>query len=468
MGKVDLYDNDVKTAIDRFPPNQTYILPDYAISASFINKIVEKLSILKQKAKEKKLVILTEERVKREANNELLQVHRIKNKIEEEEKNPATPSYEEVCKYIKLMIKQVSNNRSQTEDDNKDSKKKEDSEENQLKLNYYYNLCLYALKQEDGDEAAAAVGKIKSLGGKYEFQEMMLALSYAMKNDINKGTKIFIELLGESQSNRFYNVNLGLVYRRLGNKLLSYKYLAIGSVLLERSEGLYRLSDLMVAADEHFVNGRLQKALQLYKVVVAEDQNKEAWEKLGKIYIQTEELEEATEAFRELQKLDSKSSVAIDYLYQIHDFYFSEGEELFRDRKYKASVVKFEKAMNVLRLPETLKRTAAVYTVLRDKKRSIELLEECEEIKEKLREAEQEILRQSYITKGKKYRAANMIKKAIEFFELAFRLKLDKDVFMFLAYLYKSQNKAEELADLLNRWNKMVELDDRLKQYKEG
>ena len=453
MGKVDRFDSEVKTAVERFTPAQRFILPDYQISPEFVVKIINKLTKIKQIAKEKRIRKLIEERLEREAKNELLQVHRLTHLLEEEEHTPPTPSYEDVSKYLRLMIKQG------------DGKQGEEDLLQQQK--YIYNFTLYALDNEDGKTALEQLDQLQEKGAKFDFLEMMRALANVMIKQVNEGTKLLISLLGTSQSNRFYNVNLGLVYRRLGNHLLSFKYLAIGSVLLEKSQGLYKLSDLVIAADEHFDAARHQKALQLYKVVVSEDENANACEKIGRIYIQLEKLEDATKAFRALQKIEGKAKLAIDYLYQIHDYYFSEAEDLFRDRKYKAAVLRFEKAMAVLRLPETLKRAAAVYTVLRDKKRSVELLEECEEIKERLREEEQERLRQNYVLQGKKFRKLNRLQKAVEYFELAFRLKLDKDVFMYLAYLYKSMNKADDLQDLLNRWNKMVELEDRLKQYKD-
>ena len=56
-------------------------------------------------------------------------------------------------------------------------------------------------------------------------------------------------------------------------------------------------------------------------------------------------------------------------------------------------------------------------------------------------------------------------KQAIESFELAFRMKLDKDVFVYLATIYKALKRNEEMQHLLERWNKMVEHADKMKAY---
>ncbi len=53
----------------------------------------------------------------------------------------------------------------------------------------------------------------------------------------------------------------------------------------------------------------------------------------------------------------------------------------------------------------------------------------------------------------------------MESFELAFRMKLDKDVFVYLATIYKAMKRNEEMQHLLERWNKMVEHEDKMKLY---
>ena len=44
-------------------------------------------------------------------------------------------------------------------------------------------------------------------------------------------------------------------------------------------------------------------------------------------------------------------------------------------------------------------------------------------------------------------------------------MKVDKDIFMILAYLYKSLGQKDNLQHLVLRWNKMVEFEEKEKEF---
>ena len=44
-------------------------------------------------------------------------------------------------------------------------------------------------------------------------------------------------------------------------------------------------------------------------------------------------------------------------------------------------------------------------------------------------------------------------------------MKLDKDVFVMLASIYKSMKRTHEMEELLKKWNKMVEYEEKLKRF---
>ena len=96
----------------------------------------------------------------------------------------------------------------------------------------------------------------------------------------------------------------------------------------------------------------------------------------------------------------------------------------------------------------------------------MQLLEECETIKEREREEEIELERLENIKMGKIYLKRKKYHRAIESFESAFRMKMDKDVFMFLAHIYKMLKSPRELEDLLFRWNQMVEHEEKMKKFR--
>ncbi|MCP4753360.1 MAG: hypothetical protein GY866_20915, partial [Proteobacteria bacterium] len=73
--------------------------------------------------------------------------------------------------------------------------------------------------------------------------------------------------------------------------------------------------------------------------------------------------------------------------------------------------------------------------------------------------------RLEYIKTGKAFLRRKDFTQAVVFLERAFRMKLDKDVMVLLATIFKALKKNEEMQRLLDRWNKMVEYDEKMKKF---
>jgi Tfp pilus assembly protein PilF len=71
-------------------------------------------------------------------------------------------------------------------------------------------------------------------------------------------------------------------------------------------------------------------------------------------------------------------------------------------------------------------------------------------------EEESENTRLAYIQQGKELLLKKEYQPATELFEKAFALKVDKDVFVFLAHIYKIQKRTKDLQDLMIRWKEMI------------
>jgi len=140
-------------------------------------------------------------------------------------------------------------------------------------------------------------------------------------------------------------------------------------------------------------------------------------------------------------------------------------ESFFHQSKFQASAGMYEKALRILRPAETIKQTASVYKVMKNNTKVEALNNEYEEILKKERELETEKARKENIKLGRLHIKRKNYAQGIDILETAFRMKLDKDVFVLLASIYKSQNKKLEMQDLLSRWNKMVEYEDKMKKF---
>ncbi len=451
MGKVEKYDLDVKESLRIFDKINSYILPDYVGNTTIINEFSEEIAERNKQERADRMAELERDIDEKEAAGELHEVGVLKHEFELLKKKGNEATFDQICSYFRDFIKDMG---------------KGLTEEN--KEEYYetiYNFGLYALTQKDPETSLECFHNLKSLKVHYKYLNMFIAIAKTYTGNTKEAIDIFVEGLGSEQNNRFFNVNLGLMYRKAGNRLLATKYLAIGAALLEKSDGLYHLSDLIRIADEQLESGNLKKALKLYKIIVEETDDPNIWSSIGEIYINQERYEDAINAYRQILRIDPQSKHANIQLKEIHDIYHIRGEAFYRDSKFKASATMYERALRVMRVPETIKNAITVYKLLKNPQKVEELTEELEEIQKRVREEENEKMRLEHIKTGKISLKRKDYKQAIESFELAFRMKLDKDVFVYLATIYKAMNKNEEMQHLLERWNKMVEHNDKMKKF---
>ncbi|MDH5561618.1 MAG: hypothetical protein OEY59_12285 [Deltaproteobacteria bacterium] len=451
MGKVEKYDTQVRDVIMKYVTTREYILPDRMLDEDVAKEIENDLRDQKKEEKEEKIQQIEHEREEKEASGEVLEVHRLTSDLLEAKAIKVDPVYEEISYTFKEVISEIKAN---------------SSEPNSLpEQEHLFDLGLYAYRSGDYQQAKECFEHLIEIGSKIEYLEMMIAIINDMTGETDDAANVFVNLLGKDRYNRYYNVNLGLLYRKADNRLLSIKYLVIGAVLLEKSDGLFSLKDLIALADDNVDNGKIQNALKLYAVVVGERDDIETWWKIGKIHLEAQRYIDATDAFKQILRIEPESTIANDQLQEIHDYYFERGEDYFKESKFKTAVDMYEKAMDIMKVPETVKHAASVYKVLGNKKKGAELMSEYFELQQQQKVEEQEAERVALIKKGIYFMKRQELYKAIQLFDTAFRMKMDKDVFMLLANIYKKMKKTTALQELLMRWNKMVEHEEKMKKF---
>ncbi len=452
MGKVEKYDGDIKKSFKVFAGLKDYVLPEYTEDPDFGDRI------------EKTLKDTTN-------NNFELQVHDLEKQIQEKE---ASGEYQE-SKVLGIELEKLRRTENQITDKDYESiytellgsktpdEMTEDDQQDQLRN--MYNFGIYLLNLKKTDMALKVFHEVRESGKDFKYLDMLIAITMATAGHTKDGIKFFVDELGEEQYNRFFNINLGFMYKNIGNRLLATKYLAIGAELLEKSDGLYNLSDLLEIADQSATDGSYKKALKLYNVAVSEIQNADIWSKIGEVYVNLKKYDEATKAYREILVLDPDSQFAHQRLKELHDIFCARAESFFHQSKFQASASMYEKALRILRPAETIKQTASVYKVMNNMAKVDALNKEYEDILKKEREIETEKERKEHIKLGRLHIKRKNYKQGIEILEMAFRMKLDKDVFVLLASVYKSLKRKIEMQDLLTRWNKMVEYEEKMKKF---
>jgi len=372
MGKVEKYDGDIKKSFKVFAGLKDYVLPEYAENPDFGNRIEKTLQDTSN-------------------SNFELQVHNLEQQINHKE---SSGGYQE-AKVLGIQLEKLRRKENQTSKEDYDnlysellgSKTSEEmtEDEKQDQLRNMYNFGIYLLNLKKTDMALKVFHDVRDSGKEFKYLDMLIAITMATAGHTKDAIKFFVDELGEEQYNRFFNINLGFMYKNIGNRLLATKYLAIGAELLEKSDGLYNLSDLLEIADQSATDGSYKKALKLYNVAVSEIQNADIWAKIGEVYVNLKKYDEATKAYREMLKLDPASQFANQRLKELHDIFCARAESFFHQSKFQASVSMYEKALRILRPAETIKQTASVYKVMNNAARVEALNQEYEEILKKER-----------------------------------------------------------------------------------
>lgn len=451
FGNVDKYDMAVKQTIDKYIKSTAFITPEYQNDPKVVEKIENDIVDKKTREKEEIIKKLDDERKEKQRANEAYEVQRLRNEIDQAKKIPTNFTYEEVRDQLQKLVEETRSKQSNEED-------------RAVYHGHIFNLGLYAFYNKDADLAQKSFGELKEYNGKNEYLDLMLALILDLKGKPQDAREQIFNLLKEDPYNRYYNVNLGLLYRKLKDRLSMYRYLAVGGALLEKSDGLFRVTDIMDRAADKKAQGAFNKAISLYGIVADEQKNKEPWLKIGEIYLELEKRTDAIKAYKAVLEIDPEDEEANKKLREIHDQYVESGEEIFQNRRFSQAAAIFERALTAVRLPETVERAASVYRQLKKEDKVEELMKEHDDMVEVEREQAREEQRQELINKGRIFVEKKAYGKAIDSLEKAFRMQLDKNVLTLLAKLYKGLNRKRELEDLMARWEKMTRYEEEKKR----
>lgn len=410
MGRVPKYNNDVKQLVDTFAAIKTYILPNYKINSKYIENII-------------------------------LQIREEGQEDESHEK--IEPTYVEICDRIRKQIKDL-------------SKQKPSSKQKKAFESQVFNLGLFAMSRKDPKLALKCFLQLKNRNCQLEYLDMVAILAMDMESPSKKLVQDMMVLLGKDKTNRYLNANLGLMFRKQGNRILSYKYLATAALLLEKSDGIYCRLDLIRLADHEMELGNLKKALKIYQTVDIEIDNIDVKSSIGQILLYQSRYSDALPYYHEILKLKPSHTDAKNKLIEIHDYFVEKGDDLFEANKFSTALPYFEKALSAVREPTTVKRTGDCYKAMMEVNKAEELYIEYNKLIRQKEKEDFEAARASYIEEGKSHLEKKNYQNAIECFEKAFELKADKDVFVFLAHIYKIQKRTKDLQILLQRWKERI------------
>jgi len=441
--KVDLYDNNVKLSIQMYERMDGFILPDFQGNEEVIQHFMKALEKKAEVLRDKKIGSLTAKHTQEEEAGEHIAAEQTKEKLRQLKKAPITPSPQDVVNEFRKLIES-------------------DAERKEIHL---YNMGLYALSKNANKEALGAFTQLKK--EQFENLEMLISIALVQSGKMEEGIKKMSDILGENQHHRYCNVNIGLAYRRAKKKFLSVKFLVKAAALVQKSDGLYSIKELVKKADESLSNGDYKTALNYYTIASTEVNSAEIWEKLGAANMARKSYDEAVRAYNQALEINPESKIAQKRVKEIYNYYLNKGSSLLNDRKYKPAAEYYNRALRVIREPEVVKQTAEIYRELQQPEQSKTLMDEYHDLIKAIAEKEANREWQGIIDQGAVFLKNKAYQKAVDSWEQAFRLKPDKDLFLKLASLYKGMKKHLELQTLLAKWNKHVEREEKLSKIKQ-
>lgn len=441
MARVEKYDDAVQSSLSSFDAIDDYIYPDYQGADKLIERMTQQITESIESVRTAKLQELSMAQEQKTAQGKVVEASELGLQIRQLKDLPKSAQPADLIDEFKKQIEQDPDHAR----------------------DHFYNLAIYALMNGKLADAEDVLNRISI--SDFEYYDLLKAILIAKKGDLESAINLISKNLGENEYNRLFNVNLGLLYRRQGKKFLAAKYLIKTAALLEKSGGIYSMRELVRLAHESYEAGSFKKALNYYQIASSEIPDPKLWERLGILYIEMKKYDDAIKTFRQLQTYEPDSQVAAEKLREIHDYYAEKGKQLLEERKFKPASDYFHKALGVLRLPETVKTAAVIYGQLKQTDKEEELLDEYAALVKAVKDKETEVERQKLIAEGKAWMAKKNYPKAIAAYESALRMKVDKSVFLQLAALYKGLKKMDDLHSLLGRWEKMVEYEEKMKQY---
>ena len=439
LAKVEKYDHEIRKAIDQFKRTSGYRLPNYLHDPEIVEKLSAEYEQERIIESEKQQSLLSEKVQQLELGN-TNQVKALIHRIEEMERKPIVPIYKFVCTRLRGSLKT-------------NWAKPSIEESKQVLHKNLFNLGLYALSVGDITLAKECMLKIKKGEGQIKTLPLISALILDAEGKTELAIKQLIRELVKSPNNRLLNINLGQLYRKTGNYLLSYRYLVKAAVLLEQSEGLTDNAEIANRAKEYFEYGNDDKALSLYQVVISESPSLEAWMDMATIFIRKEQLLDAIMAINEVFELEPGYEPATQKLLEIHDQYCLKAEDRFRQGNLLEAAIFYQDALDQhLSLP-TLKKLLRIYEKLEDLEKATFIRERIEQFIEKRQNVSFEADRQKLIKTGIQLMKQKKLSNAIEILEKAFSMKPDKDVFLLLSHIFKSLKHKQKLSNLLRQWH---------------
>jgi len=414
LAKVDLYDAEIQPLLDSFSDQKDFVLPPYQGGKHLLSQIAKEV------------------REKKEADSV----------------PTAGIKKEELLECLKTKALDALNLAT---------------EQNRLAMDaaerHLANMVIAALQLGKLEVAADGIKFLDRSHRNYGYYLLLKAILAAKQGELDVALDILKSEQARKPDERYYNVNLAIALQLAGKQRQANIYLIRTGYLLQKSYGFYSAEELDNMAKEFIGKRRYKEALGLYQIIVETDPKPPTWMEMTRCLYFLKRLPQATKVAKEgLGEATKLGPVAKqDYTNEATEFFETQADSAAQQQLYEQALALIESALFFDRNAERLDKAGQIAYKSGNSYKAAEFQEESNNLKGLSREEQQESKRQRYITLGKEYMSQKKFQSAIHHFELAFDMKLDKDVFMFLATIYKKLKHQRALNNLMGRWKWMLE-----------
>ncbi|OGG98870.1 MAG: hypothetical protein A2600_09150 [Candidatus Lambdaproteobacteria bacterium RIFOXYD1_FULL_56_27] len=329
----------------------------------------------------------------------------------------------------------------------------------EIRNNHLVNLALFALEQNQLPRALDAVGMLERVSSDYRYTPLLRAILNAKAGRLEPALEILKTQQAARPEDRYLNANLGLVYKKMGKHQQASVFFIRASYLLEKSYGFYSSEEIETLAKEFYHKRQFKEALGLYQVIAETDPQPSAWLHMSHCLYQLKKLSQsfqiAKEGYGKAAELSPEAKEEFGLLAK--NFFLEEAEGANKSKVFDKALTLIEFALFFDRSIEMLDRAAQIAYKAGDSYKAAQFQEEQHALQGLDQVEQQEAKRQRYIALGREQLAKKEFQSAVHNFELAFDMKLDKDVFVFLASIYKKLKQPRALNNLMRRWKWMLE-----------
>ena len=325
-----------------------------------------------------------------------------------------------------------------------------------------YNRGLLLLKKKKSVKAGRYFQRLLEMDSQCYYLDMIVGLIAYQKNDLKKGIDILHKFYLKGFQNCYNNINLGILYSRVGNTLLSHKHFLLGTNMMGMLGGHYKRSELIRCGNELHEQEKYKDAIKFFLIICKEAATLDSLTKLSEQFFKLDRWQEALGFYIDQKAKYPKPLELNEILLQIHDHFSQEAASCRANNKLADAAENYDKALLAFRHPNSLDKASKVFRALKQNDKSFELETEYRMALEEQRETERENEIQLLIESGK-----NAVKKkdytmAISQLEKAFKIRNDKGVFMYLSYIYKTLNYKKALNNLIYKYKKEIERQEKI------